>query len=188
MEQKLEIKTRVKRRGNQEVFLVDGHIEVRCINGTFLMDCEDLPIYEKSCWKINKCGAGYVMSGKKNNKNNDFHGEYYLLHRAVMKANKGQSVDHINRDKLDNRKSNLRICSHRENMRNSKKRSFTSSKYKGVCFRKNRKSPFFAYLDKDKKRKCLGYFKTEAEAALAYNKEAKKSFGEFARLNEVPNE
>lgn len=60
-----------------------------------------------------------------------------LMHRQIMNAHSGVEVDHINGDPTDNRKSNLRLCTHSENGRNMVKRANTkgvptSSKYKGV--------------------------------------------------------
>lgn len=60
-----------------------------------------------------------------------------------------------------------------------------SSRFKGVSFYK-RDGTWEAYLKLNYKRRRMGYFKTEIEAAIAYNEEAKKVFGEFAVLNEIP--
>ena len=91
-------------------------------------------------------------------------------------------VDHINQNKLDNRKSNLRLCSHSQNGINKYKQSNNSSGFKGVCFNKRRQK-FMAFINKDKKRTYIGYFETAEEAGKAYDKKAKELFGEFACLN-----
>ena len=70
----------------------------------------------------------------------------------------------------------------------TKKDTRTHSIYKGVSYMDNsqkRVKRWLAYIDKDKKRKYLGYFHTQEEAALAYNQAAVENFGEFARLNEI---
>ena len=110
-------------------------------------------------------------------------GDYKLLHRLIKNFPTGFSVDHINGNTLDNRKSNLRICSHKENCRNvSKSLKKTSSVYKGVSFDKKSKK-YHSYIKVNQKRHHLGYFETEDQASIAYNIAAVKYFGEFARPN-----
>lgn len=109
-------------------------------------------------------------------------GKTIYLYRHILKADEGIVVDHINGNPLDNRKSNLRLCSQAENCYNSAKRSGAKSKYKGVSIRDEAK-PFRARLHKDGKEYHLGSFETEIEAAIAYDVKAKEMFGEFARLN-----
>lgn len=104
------------------------------------------------------------------------------LHRLVMRAAKGQRIDHINGDGLDCRKSNLRFCTHSENMANrSKSRSAPSSKYLGVYFDRS-KSRYIAEVNKNGNR-FRGTSKSEMTAARKYNDLALKHHGEFARLN-----
>lgn len=105
-----------------------------------------------------------------------------MLHRAIMKAKKGEQVDHINGNTLDNRKENLRICTHAENIRNRNQRKNSNTKYKGV-FKSGKK--WGASIGYENERYYLGVFKTQEEAAIAYNKAALKYHGEFALLNTV---
>jgi len=101
----------------------------------------------------------------------------------------GYLVDHRNRDKLDNRRSNLRLASRTQNEANkAKRKGKTSSQYKGVTFSKGLKKPWRAVITADKKNYSLGYYHTEAEAAREYNEKAKELFGEFAYLNDVPED
>ena len=109
----------------------------------------------------------------------------YYLHRIIIGALKGERVDHINGNGLDNRRSNLRVCDASQNGRNSLKRKKTStSKYKGVFF-----NPFYKkwqstlWIGEIKRSKHLGYFKNEIDAAKAWDAAATKYHGSFARLN-----
>jgi hypothetical protein len=103
------------------------------------------------------------------------------LHRLIMNAPDGVLVDHINGDSLDNRRSNLRLATHSQNQYNKRKAKNTSSRFKGVYFRKNR-GKWIAYIVAGKKI-WLGSFYSEIEAARAHDQAAMKYHGEFAKLN-----
>lgn len=106
------------------------------------------------------------------------------MHRLIMSPEEGMDVDHINRDRLDNRRSNLRVCTRKENLLNARGQNGTS-KYKGVSLKPGRKKPWRARISLDGKQVILGDFLTEEEAAFAYDLAAKEHHGEFAFLNEV---
>lgn len=126
-------------------------------------------------------------------------GEYYLHNLVWERANEtlippGFLIDHINQDKLDNRRENLRLASRSDNEANKKKRRTqsggkTTSSYKGVTKMKPqkgktlRKNPWRATITIDHKQKALGCYATEIEAAQAYDKAALERFGEFAYIN-----
>lgn len=104
------------------------------------------------------------------------------MHREILNVESGFVTDHINGDKLDNRRQNLRICSQLENTRNRKKRGDCKLQFKGIS--KNNGSQNFSSNIKIKgERISLGSFKTQLEAAKAYDQAAIKYYGEFARLN-----
>ena len=112
------------------------------------------------------------------------------LHREIMERmlgrplNRSEKVDHIDGDGTNNCRSNLRVCSHAENLANRGGWRNSSSKYKGVTFYK-RDGNWQAKVCPKGKTLHLGYYNSEAEAALAYNYAAKHHFGSFAKLNEV---
>lgn len=108
---------------------------------------------------------------------------YVYLHRLIVDAPLGMEVDHINGNKLDNRRCNLRICLPSQNKKNSQKSPKARiSKYKGVTKRYHR---WEASIKTDGKTLHLGYFDTEDEAAMAYNKAAIRLFGEYANPNKI---
>jgi hypothetical protein len=142
-----------------------------------LVDDEDYEELMKYKWLGNK--QGYAVSQKR--KYSKTTATY--IHRLIMDAPKGLVVDHINHDKLDNRKINLRICTQSENMANMNKIS-GASKFKGVFFTRNSKKPY-AKICYNYKQIHLGTFDTELEAAQAYNTKALELFGEFAHINKI---
>jgi hypothetical protein len=104
------------------------------------------------------------------------------MHRDVMQPPAGYEVDHINGDKLDNRRSNLRICTRAQNAANRVRASHNNaSMFKGVG--RLRSGNWRARITVNGQLRNLGTFDTEIEAAIAYDRAAVQEFGEFARLN-----
>lgn len=105
-----------------------------------------------------------------------------FMHRFLLQAPKGKLTDHVNGNKLDNRRLNLRLCSPSENQKNQKKNKANTSGFKGVSWDKERKK-WAAYINANGRLYHLGRFSIKRVAAEAYDKAAKKLHGEFARLN-----
>ncbi len=138
-----------------------------------LVDDADYEELNKHKWYLTD---GYaVRTGSKERVN-------IRMHRAVMETPKGLCTDHINRDRLDNQKENLRICTVRQNSWNAGPLKGKSSKYKGVTY-KNREKAWVCSIRINGEKKQYRGFKNETEAAKAYDKMAKEAFGEFACLN-----
>lgn len=106
------------------------------------------------------------------------------IHNLILVKKDGLMIDHINRNTLDNRKCNLRYATYSQNSINRKLQKNNTSGYRGVHWFKITKK-WKAKITCNKKRIYLGYYKSKIEAAKAYNKAAKKYFGEFAVLNNV---
>jgi len=104
-----------------------------------------------------------------------------LMHREIMKATVGGYVDHINGNKLDNRKSNLRICTMYENGANRGVNKNNKSGYKGVSWDSQR-NKWFAKVEHAGKQIALGRYENIKDAVSAYEKASSDIFGEFARV------
>lgn len=160
------------------------NIKARYSDTTFIIDTEDLDKILPYKWVKQK--NGYIISNacKKN--------PLIYLHKFILGVHfrRDLYVDHINRDILDNRKCNLRICTQSENLQNSEGNSTmngksTSSKYKGVSFHKGTQK-WQAYTHLNNQWIGGGSFKTEIEAAIKANELIKKYHNpEFACLNQI---
>lgn len=106
------------------------------------------------------------------------------MHREIIHPPDHLIVDHINHNGLDNRKASLRPATRAQNNYNRLivKRKDSSSKYKGVAWKKENKK-WQAQINFKGDHIFLGYFKDERKAAKAYDEAAKKYYGEFACLN-----
>lgn len=108
------------------------------------------------------------------------------MHRFIISCPKNMCVDHINGDTLDNRKSNLRIVSHKDNSRNRAHQKTAAFPYKGIAYYKYCKSrPWAARITCNGKTLFIGSYSSMEEAALAYNYKAVELFGIYAKLNDV---
>jgi hypothetical protein len=123
----------------------------------------------------------------RSDRSTDKHNKTVLMHREIWEMVNGaipvgMEIDHINRDKLDNRLENLRVCTRSQNTMNRIKLESKSSRFKGVVFRPSR-GKYEAKIRKNGEEIYLGIFKSEIDAAQAYDAKAVELFGEFAKLN-----
>jgi len=106
-----------------------------------------------------------------------------FMHRVIMGESNNLEIDHINGDKLDNRKANLRFATRQQNIFNRRKwAKKTSSQYKGV-FWCSKVKKWVAMIRFNYKIIFIGHYYDEVEAAKAYNKKAYELFGEYAKMN-----
>lgn len=149
-----------------------------------LVDDEDFERLNRYHWCYH--GNGYAARGYHEN------GKVHIekTHQAIIgAAPKGYVIDHINGNKLDNRRSNLRFVTHQQNTFNSKPKTNVSgrlcrSRFKGVTWRGDRHK-WRSCITIDRKRHYIGLYDTEEEAAIAYNNAAIILFGEYANLNDI---
>lgn len=141
-----------------------------------LVDAADASLLERFRWRVGTGGYVYhadYSGGKKT---------WLYLHRVIAGATKTQFVDHANRNKLDNRRSNLRTCTRAQNMHNSAKPVTNTSGFKGVSRDWRKSVPWYARIRLGGNRtKYLGAFETPELAHAAYAKAAVKLRGEFGR-------
>ena len=105
------------------------------------------------------------------------------MHRYIIQAPSEMEVDHINGNKLDNRRCNLRLVTRTQNNANRGIASNNTSGYKGVSWNKSL-NLWMVYVKLNRKR-IVKYAKTKEEAAIKYNQMASALFGEYARLNVI---
>jgi hypothetical protein len=157
-----------------EILISDGNITI--------VDDED---FERlSQWKWSANGNGYAVRGE--HLGNRKYRKIYL-HREILGAERGEKVDHVNGNQLDNRKENLRIATQAQNAMNIGIRKNNKSGMKGVRY-EERRSKWRAEIKVNYKNKFLGYFDNKIDAAKSYNTAAIKYHGEFARLNKIEEE
>lgn len=143
-----------------------------------IVDDEDWERVRNVRWQYSSRNGGYA-------KRTIRHGaefETIHLHRFLMGAGPGEEVDHKNGNGLDNRKSNLRLCSHSQNLLNRHPNRRAASPYKGVG-RNTRSGRWTAAIRFQGVRQHLGTFDNEEDAARAYDTEARRRGGEYAYLN-----
>lgn len=139
-------------------------------DGYMKIDYSDIWLTTKNCF-LYKGYPAYNVSGQPQ-----------LVHRAIMNVGKSDTVDHINLEKKDNRRNNLRLASYQQNSINKSPTILNKSGYKGVSFEKQTKK-FRADIRHNGKRYNLGRYSSAIDAAKAYDEMALKLHGDFAWLN-----
>jgi hypothetical protein len=146
-----------------------------------IVDDKDYPMVSRKQWHTSFTGGGENKYPHAKTTNS------LSMARFLMNPPTQMMVDHINHDTLDNRRSNLRICTNQENAMNSLKynrKTGTSSNYKGVSYDK-KKRKWHAYIQTNGHQRHLGYFVNQEEAARSYDLAAKRYFKEYSLLNFV---
>lgn len=140
------------------------------------IDPEDGPLVGQYKWSANQTTPGrFYAQTKINSKINLY------LHRLISGVGPGELVDHWNGDTLDCRRSNLRTANYSQNSWNAKLRH-SKTGYCGVRIQKKSRR-YLAIIGHQRKYIRLGSFDTAMEAALAYDRAARRLRGEFAVLN-----
>lgn len=161
--------------------ICDGKCDGNCDGKYALISKSDYLNTIKYKWYLGK--DQYPMAYKQKGVS-IIRGKSMKMHKFIYRSNnipiqKGYVIDHINHDKLDNRKDNLRICTPKENSYNTSKRK--NKKFKGVKLMSN--GTYCAIISKDGKRHQITNIKSEEEAAKIYDMMAEELFGEYAGKN-----
>lgn len=138
------------------------------VGGSTLLDIEDYEYFKQ--WRWFKHSSGYIQRAKKING----FWKTIRLHLEILKPELGKQTDHINRDRTDNRRCNLRAVTASQNAHNRRIRTNNTSGVMGVWYRKETKK-WTARITVEGKRKVLGCFSSMLDAAQAY-KDAKELY------------
>lgn len=151
--------------------IIKTHCGAEC-----LVDDLDYPLFSKYRWHLSGRYPSKVVYDKITKKKTKV-----KMHQMILSCPLGMVIDHINRNPLDNRRENLRICTSSQNSMNRAASKNNPARYKGVHCHKD--GYYVASIKGKGKSWHLGFFATPIDAAKAYNDKAKVLFGEFAYLN-----
>ncbi|MBN1786980.1 MAG: HNH endonuclease [Sedimentisphaerales bacterium] len=153
--------------------------KIRLVGGKYaIVDVEDYQNLSKYNWQLSVTDSQKYYAICLDNR------LIKHMHRVIMNAEKGQIVDHIDRNGLNNTKRNLRFATLSQNSCNRVRPAGGSSKYRGVNHCKDKKDKEWrANICLEGKKIHLGYFEDEETAGRAYDEAAKELHGEFACLN-----
>ncbi len=157
----------------------DDYLTTQCVlpNGdSFFIDTADFPLVSRYKWSRMKNGYFKASLGSREK-------GHVLLHRLLMNPPDDMVVDHINGDKSNCKRSNLRICTQAENSRNASLNKNNICGYKGVYFDPRRKR-WYSRIHMGRTH-SLGGFETAEDAALAYDVAAEALHGDFAKGNKT---
>lgn len=165
----------------QDSIIPEGSRLIPLSKGQFaIVDEADFEWLNQWSWYLGTKG----YAGRDQGRNKSEKRRYIRMHTLITCPPPGMVTDHLNGNKLDNRRSNLRICTQAKNTRNSKPHSDSKSGFRGVSWH-GLTDKWQARVSINGKEKYLGLYDTREEAALAYNQAAKIHYGEFARLNVI---
>lgn len=157
------------RKSKNTVSIIGDIVELKTTKGeTILIDATDLEQVNKYTWCVSKTGYAVANINHKVTK----------LHRYILSPSENQIVDHINGNKLDNRRCNLRLCDNASNVRNSKLQTNNKTGYPGI--RLTESSTYNVRITVNRKEIHVGNFKTLEEAIEARIKAEREYYGEFA--------
>ena len=166
--EKSKIETKVMRNLNNIAIIKIKDTEI-------LVDDDKYQMLVKYKWKMDNNNYPFAKVDNK----------LIRMHRLVIEADENDLIDHINRNKNDNRISNLRKSNSQLNNHNKTKKSNCSSSFKGVSLNK-KTNKFVSSIRHNNKQIYLGTFYDEIKAAEAYNKKAIELYGNYANLNIIP--
>ena len=165
---------------NQFHIRADGIAEIELTQGKVtLINAEDIDkVAQFSGWYANRARNRIWVAVSSNPEART------KMSRVILDAPDDMEVDHRNHNTLDNRRDNLRLVSHSENLMNRRKWRGCSSEYKGVSW-EEKYQKWRARISLDGKLTHLGYFEDETEAAMAYNEAAVQHYGPLVYLNRL---
>ena len=145
-----------------------------------VIDAADVPMVADKHWHA-QLGGKYSAYAVTNGREPDGRRSLVALHRFILQPPDGMVVDHIDGDGLNNRRSNLRVATRRQNNCNRGAASNNKSGFKGVFFKASQ-NKWAAQVKLAGKPLHLGYFLTKDEARAAYSEAAARLHGDFARV------
>lgn len=138
------------------------------------IDDDDYDYLSKFTWYIHSRGYAQAL----------IDGQMVLMHRLIMRPPNNMHIDHIDHDKTNNQKYNLRVVTKGANAQNIPPKANNTSGYVGVA---SNGKYWQSSIYKDGKRQFIGNFKNKDSAAVAYNKRALLLYGKNAYLNPIPH-
>lgn len=146
-----------------------------------IVDDEDFEKLAQYRWHLTRVSKDMVPYAARNSKKGELPKRRLIkMHRVIMNPPEGMEVDHINRNGLDNRRCNLRLCTKSQNLMNAKVRKDNKLGIKGVCFVDGK---YMAHVTINRKSTTLGFFNTPEEAKSERDAAAQKLHGEFYSSN-----
>lgn len=162
-------------------------------NGHFaLVDDSDYEFLSQFVWTLTEW-RGKQYAKRRARLTQDKHPEYgtISMHSLILKG--AIEVDHVDGNGLNNQRVNLRPVTHKQNIQGQRVQSRSKSGYRGVTYfpmagKWLRKKPWRARIKVNGVDRTIGYFQSPEDAARAWNEEALEAWGQYANLNEIPEE